>query len=181
MKRQTICAAVFLLINTYTHAQPPSTPESFVSQIQKNSSRLDGWTKIYTNERGYYKIRAHAPNAQTIDVVRTESVLRPYLGKLHFFVSLARAQEVESKELAEHSNAYSEGGSLTTHECHLDFSPGKVSWELTRIRCHAIGIGRMREFEKSEILDSPLGDVIMTLEAPASNLNPKKSPNKKAI
>lgn len=158
-------AAVLFVIGSTSFAQQHLSPESFVQQIEVNTAKLDGREKIYQMENGFRKLRVYGPTAKSIDVVRSESVLRPYLGKLHFFVSFAHGERFETHELAKTSATYSGPGSVSTHECFMDFSPSKTAWEVTKLRCRTTSSPQFMELDNAAITGSPLGDVVQALEA----------------
>lgn len=169
MKNQTIVASVLLLFASHAHAQSSPPPESFVQQIEVNLKKLTDWEKVYTRDQSFYKIRAYGPTALSIDVIRSESVLRPYLGKLHFAISFARGDNFEAREQAKESAAYVGPSSLNTHECFLDFAPNKTAWEVTKIRCRSTQVRNLLELDREMINGKPLGDVFEILETELNN------------
>lgn len=180
MCRRISLAAALFIFGTSAFAQQHLSPESFVQQIEVNTAKLDGWEKIYSKEHGFRKIRVYGPTAKSIDVVRSESVLRPYVGKLHFFVSFAHGESFETHEQAETSASYSGSGSVITHECFIDFSPNKTAWEVTKLRCRSTSSPQFMELDSAIIAGSPLGDVVQALESVRAVPGTDRKPKKKA-
>lgn len=167
VRRHVFCAAALFVFCVPTFAQNPMPPESFVHQIQHNAAALEGMERVIFAAGRYSKNRVFEASPRLIDVIRSDSVLHPYLGKLHLVMVVGHSQPMETLDGAEASEVVRKTWNTGTQELMIFFAPGKSAWKLTRLQMRVAGkFEDLAPSEFANFIGDLLEDTVQVLETP---------------
>lgn len=171
MRRLAAITALALAAVTSANAQTLLTPQSFVTQVKANGPRVAAWTKVYPQENQHRQVVFQA-TVRDLDVVASQSLLRPYLGKAlisyniqhgPLFGTAAEAADAPRPQVLPES---------AFGECEVMFLPREVHWRFEEARCRNSTTKQWMLMDRNGLLGSPLGDMLAELDTPI----PKQPP-----
>jgi hypothetical protein len=148
------------------HCEESLSPQSFVQQVKQNAQALKSWSKVYLQNGEYHKLSALDPSVRSIDVVRSESVLRPYIGKLQFSLGMYRGGAFSSEVAAASDSSEFKQENLNPNDCEIDFQPEENAWKMTRVWCRSLAARHGLDLPLDRLVGTPLGDMLHVLESP---------------
>lgn len=132
MQRRNLIALIAVCSMSLSAQGALLSPQSFETQIRQGVKKLTGWESVDQNKDGTWrKVSLFQTNILKLDVVKSESLLRPYMGTLHMTFNLVFSDSFPTRESAAASlmHIQKDLGNTSTFECEYQFAPGDVRWE----------------------------------------------------
>lgn len=160
-------------------------PRSFEVQIRQNAKNLiSNWSLVREYQGQWRKLQVLHAEIEAIDVVKSESLLYPFVGKVSILIGLEYGQLVETKEEAEGQRRDPKRApdpmEINVVSFDLQFVPGDTAWRflsgLSRSSASAmIGGNQWIPLTPIMLRSGPYGAIINALSTPvaAAKLKPK--------
>ena len=167
-------ANVYASPNIFAQSLPP---KSFASQINKNSKILEkSWSYLISDQNAKWKkLYATQVEVDSIDVVKSESLLYPYMGKLVIRMNIVHGEFVATKEEAKAQardpKKMNDPGASVSNVFELQFASEEKSWRFIsgRSKNSAAAIaGAPDWFALTPVIirDGPFGSIMNLLSMP---------------
>lgn len=168
-----LAAITLLTLGTVTvaNAQSQLTPQSFVTQVKANGPRVAAWAKVYAQESQYRQVTFQA-NVRDIDVVASQSLLRPYLGKALISYSIQHGPLFGTAEEAQAAQRPQVLPESPFGECEVMFLPREDQWRFEEARCRNSTTKQWMLMDRDGLVGKPLGDMLAELDTPVAKQPP---------
>lgn len=171
MRRLAAITALTLAAVTFANAQTLLTPQSFVTQLNANGPRVAAWTKVYAQENQYRQVVFQA-NVRDIDVVASQSLLRPYIGKALISYSIQHGPRFVTAAEAENAPRPQVLPESAFGECEVMFLPREEQWRFEEARCRNSITKQWMLMDRNGLVGKPLGDMLAELDTPVAKQPP---------
>lgn len=166
-------------------------PKSFATQIKQNSNILEtSWSHLINDRDGTWKkIYATKVDIDFLDVVKGDSLLHPYIGKLTIRMNLVHSESVtteeEAKTINRDANRMINPMQYVNTILDLQFTPKEKAWQYISGRSKnsvsaMLGDSDWITLNSANLRAGPMGSISDLLSAPIKS-GKNSSPLRKQI